>query len=667
MSEDSKAKPNSGLAPSPAIPLMFDTEPDGVLNQRAYHLKTQNRSLLAFSLLDLCYVTWLVPSSGRSLLRTAVLREQSEYHYAQGLDLSSAANVAAFLSRYVSARKKENVSAIKPKQCTFCCYDIFSGKDLRVEFAFPGSITTYLLDGFGQRQEIQDIMWRRVRVSSAVRSLACLQTDLDKPEASFRGASVASPLMDCNSAAMIIKDFTELVFKCGPVRYRQHMLWPTSPGLRNSVFQLLYQGLIQHQLTTEAEALCRVLATKLPAAEALAVTAALAQDCAPGRETATARRESAIRRLAQASVATELKDSAVLYHQSRALLHHASKPEAALAVAQASVGVGDDHPWLWFNVASVHASMGNIESALAALNTVTPAQLLAHTVPDTSAVDRSVLIDTFRSVTARLRSQDAAKGNLAKIPFHDDRVLAKLAAAQLPEVLNPAYQVLIELYRSLGWPALQQHRKQLFTAASAPQDDAAKSEPAAAEPSNEERLESGETPRSRQRPLQLWLDNLFHMLLDDIVMLGKLTAALQEPSARTKMDWYRFGLLTSRLHRYEDAHKCFHHCLTECQSRSSLRLKTLVHLLSINTQRSDVDDFVIACDELDGMVAEVPADWRGSVSRHQAVIQALALAAKIGPQRLINAFKSASRSDHGEASIRDAVMSALLRKIVPLT
>eukprot|EP00045_Choanoeca_perplexa_P014040 m.162894 g.162894 ORF g.162894 m.162894 type:complete len:74 (+) comp16544_c1_seq3:149-370(+) len=50
------------------------------------------------------------------------------------------------------------------------------------------------------------------------------------------------------------------------------------------------------------------------------------------------------------------------------------------------------------------------------------------------------------------------------------------------------------------------------------------------------------------------------------------------------MDWYRFGLLTSRLHRYEDAHKCFHHCLTECQSRSSLRLKTLVHLLSINTQ-----------------------------------------------------------------------------------
>jgi hypothetical protein len=50
-------------------------------------------------------------------------------------------------------------------------------------------------------------------------------------------------------------------------------------------------------------------------------------------------------------------------------------------------------------------------------------------------------------------------------------------------------------------------------------------------------------------------------------------------------------------------------------------------------QRSDVDDFVSVCDELDSMVAQVPADWRGSVSRHQAVVQALALAAKIGPQR----------------------------------
>ena len=106
-------------------------------------------------------------------------------------------------------------------------------------------------------------------------------------------------------------------------------------------------------------------------------------------QTATARRQSATRRLAQASVATKLQDAAVLYHQSRALLHHvcegkaagleacevkwsvaqcgfavqASKPEAALAIAQASTGVGDNHPWLWFNVASVHASMNHVAYA----------------------------------------------------------------------------------------------------------------------------------------------------------------------------------------------------------------------------------------------------------------------------------------------------------------
>jgi hypothetical protein len=50
-----------------------------------------------------------------------------------------------------------------------------------------------------------------------------------------------------------------------------------------------------------------------------------------------------------------------------------------------------------------------------ALNAVTPAQLLAYTVPDSATVDRAVVIDTFRSVTARMRSQEAAKGNLTKV------------------------------------------------------------------------------------------------------------------------------------------------------------------------------------------------------------------------------------------------------------
>ena len=139
--------------------------------------------------------------------------------------------------------------------------------------------SSYTVDASGQRQDVQDVAWRQARVSSAVRSLACLQTDLDRPEANFRGASVVSPLMDRSSAAVLVKDFAavrhclhatrlacmqfetvahgweQLAFSCGELQYRQHMLWPSSPGLRNSIFQLLYQGLLQQQLTTEV---CRV-------------------------------------------------------------------------------------------------------------------------------------------------------------------------------------------------------------------------------------------------------------------------------------------------------------------------------------------------------------------------------------------------------------------------
>ena len=101
----------------------------------------------------------------------------------------------------------------------------------------------------------------------------------------------------------------------------------------------------------------------------------------------------------------------------------------------------------------------------------------------------------------------------------------------------------MELYRTHGWPTLQLHRKQLFaTAGEAP------AIPAAGEPepagSSEETANIAETAKtaetateehSRPRPLQLWLDNLFHMLMDDIVMFSKLPRALDKPRVRVKV------------------------------------------------------------------------------------------------------------------------------------
>jgi hypothetical protein len=143
--------------------------------------------------------------------------------------------------------------------------------------------------------------------------------------------------------------------------------------------------------------------------------------------------------------------------------------------------------------------------------------------------------------------------------------------------------VLVQLYGAHGWPALQQHRKQLFsTAVATPETteapDAA-TEPvtdtkSASETDTKAASETDESsPCLRPRPLQLWLDNLFHILLDDIVMFSKLPRALEEPSvrsclhacmeqqrdppvkARTKMDWYRFGRLATRLHHQDDTHR----------------------------------------------------------------------------------------------------------------
>eukprot|EP00730_Choanoeca_flexa_P003052 TRINITY_DN11271_c0_g1_i1.p1 TRINITY_DN11271_c0_g1~~TRINITY_DN11271_c0_g1_i1.p1 ORF type:complete len:613 (+),score=148.64 TRINITY_DN11271_c0_g1_i1:67-1905(+) len=611
MSSDSKPKGTGGLNGSASIPLKFDPEPNGILNQRTHHIKTQSASNLALSMLDLCYMTWLVPSNSRSLLRQTTILEQSEYHHAQGLDLGSAANVAAFMSRYVTARKQENTIAIKPKLCMFCCYDAFTGVDLRIEIAFPGSIDTYVIDSKGQRRNSTDQDWPRTRLASA------------------------------------------LAFNCHGLQNKQQLLWPSSWGLRNSVFQLLYTGLLQHHMTQEAESMCRQLASHLPAAEALAVQASLATNCAPSRLTSTARSADASKRFARVSAATELKDAAVLYHQSRMLLHHADNLEAALAIAQCSVALGDSHPWLWFHLASVHARKGNIASSLASLNAVSPSQLLSFTVPATASLDRSVFVDPVRSVTGKLRGQDASKDATVQIPFHDDRILAKLPAAQIPVVLEPAYQVLLELQQKHGWKELQSCRSQLFRTSTAASQD--------------QSTESLSDLETRPRPMQQWLDNLFHMLQDDLTMGAKIKQGLEDPKTFTKMDWYRYGRLAQRMQHHDNAHSCYHHCLAQCQSLSSLRLKALVHLLAINTERKDVDDFVSTLAGLEAMVADVPADWRGSVSQHHAVVQGLRLAANVGAQRLINAIKAASDDATPEQcrSTQDAVLAALLRKVAP--
>lgn len=56
------------------------------------------------------------------------------YHYVHGLEVSSAAAIAAYFVEL--SRRMDGLAS-----GTFCCFDAFSRVDLRIDFVFPGSVS----------------------------------------------------------------------------------------------------------------------------------------------------------------------------------------------------------------------------------------------------------------------------------------------------------------------------------------------------------------------------------------------------------------------------------------------------------------------------------------------------------------------------------------------
>ena len=122
------------------------------------------------------------------------------YHYAYGVDTSSSACVAAYITDCINQHIKSNNPSSKGSKSkdkkskedddskgskkaneiiekvlkgTFCIYDIVTKRDIRVEIQIPGGTQVYALDQFSDHHhEILGILeWNNVFMSSVLRSL----------------------------------------------------------------------------------------------------------------------------------------------------------------------------------------------------------------------------------------------------------------------------------------------------------------------------------------------------------------------------------------------------------------------------------------------------------------------------------------------------------------
>ena len=104
----------------------------------------------------MCY---LVKENKKGFL-SGTSKRQGFYHYVYGVDTSSSATVAAYITSILalagqgttdSASKKSKINVIS---ATFCSYDIVSKRDIRVEITFPGSVNVVAFNAEGKRQPI---------------------------------------------------------------------------------------------------------------------------------------------------------------------------------------------------------------------------------------------------------------------------------------------------------------------------------------------------------------------------------------------------------------------------------------------------------------------------------------------------------------------------------
>ncbi|EDQ89960.1 uncharacterized protein MONBRDRAFT_32179 [Monosiga brevicollis MX1] len=670
--------------------------------------------------------------------------EVGEYYYIQGLNASCPATVAAYVSRYISNRRAEvclayllpfpspsstqcsarapsitarpatrsslprlplmpfnpscaritqqNGSQVKARRCTICCYDMFAGRDIRIQVEFPGGLTS-----------IRDADWGRACVSSTARALHCLHADLDEAPP-WSSLLVRNPLHDSMFASAVCKALRKVICDAKGLRSSLYCLRAACPLLHNAVFQLIFDGLLAFQHLSEAEALCRHLSSLDVEGEAWAIEASLAVESSAARQMYDERMKAALLRATKAAVLSQLNSAPILALQSR-LLCQQDHPMAAIATARRAYFLGSGHLQFVFPLCEAYMSAGWFRHCLAALNTVTPGVLLRSSPPASRTSLHAII---YQNWMAEARKPHRST---VKVPFQDDRHLGSLRGDSLPLALRPLYELLYRLMRAVkGWEALLRLRSQVFVhhkprrSPRAPRsvviEEAETQRSASRKPSFVTVSETSSVSRANgagdtsdiesvlgdgsvwsgadgdhaaepivaERPVHLWLENLFNFLLDDLdAMTTHLPRggrdAFINPKEKTKLDWYHLGRLCQRMDEPRLAYQCFEECQAFCKEKSSLRLKATLHLLALDAHAGNIEGFSRVLADLGRMTSEAAGDWRSGLARDRACTAVLHLAAKTSPTRVLAQLKSLLNDSQDQVDdLLDDVMTCLIRK-----
>lgn len=561
----------------------FLSLPEFFENEIGESLQCRTETLGSFRELgppDLCHV---LKSNGR--------KEVGSYHYVSGVDASSSATLATYITSLAYEMEHHpawfsSKSPYKLKGGVYCCFNAISRVDLRVEVCIPGSVLTYAVNVRGERQEATPEIWQETYLSAVLRAI------LYADDANYRlaGYRKLDPIPTLEHEFRFLLAAENLFFKGWQLGSEPEIQVATIVHNHLSAGILKYFG--ESSRYEQAVNLFEKLWAREPEVAALVAKSYLGMN-----------QEVKAVQIMHRSL-QQNPHSYVLLHVQCDFLRKKGQLDWAIRLANQAVSCAPSEFVTWAKLADCLVDAGEWSAALFTLNSCpmfTYNERDLHRIPEAARTHFPIRPLAAQS---KLLDEDSANDNEA------DVALLRLPAPALRGTFASAYGILTKLANKIGWDELLKCRSEVFVmeeeyrTQNPSQEEVKQGEgseksgvmqqPEAAGAAEE----NGALPKHRhesghwlsftdKRLCERWLDNLFMVLYEDLRVYTIWRAELAHyqaqsmPFRKTGTDWEILGELALRLHHPEEAHEAFLQCIGQKFSPKAHQ-RLLEHCVEIN-------------------------------------------------------------------------------------
>lgn len=460
--------------------------------------------------------------------------ETSLYHWVSGIDVSSSAAAAAHINTltfilgetqvwFGSHRRWKIVSGV------YCCWNAFSGVEVRVHAKIPGGVESYTLTLSGlQEQEVSDQCWLETYMSAMLRALLYVDDD----SYSIAGSRREDPFPNPADVQHFFNAFEKLFLK-GPKlgatpRYQ-------TPGLTtNYMVDGFFVACTISGMWDEARATVHRIAETVPAA----------RDLLPQLDLLADNEISAIKEMVDA--VTKNPRNAEMLAQEAAFCLTKNDPANALDCALRASSAAPSQFFSWDILAKVYISQEKYEEALLALNScplVQPVPMDIVRMPPSKKIHLPLPTDG--------QIDDVWEVDANEVDTVDPS-LTRLTGGTLKGGSQWAYDLIATIFAKVGWAELMRIRGEVFLMETETND---KSETPKPDETNGMVKKSIKSKRLCERRL----DSLFMVLYEDARAHSQWQReavhfeSQQLPFVKSGTEWEILGRVAQRLHFTDQA------------------------------------------------------------------------------------------------------------------